>query len=387
MAFHGIFIKRKMMIDINTNLRDAIKAFDIKGMLVDVKSNKQGHINSTFISTFEDGGKIKKYTHQRINKNVFKAPKEVMSNIVKVTDYIRSSLSKDIDEDIKERLVLKVINTLDNTPYYIDRDGEYWRTYKYIDKAKAYDKCTSPRLAYNLGSAIGNFQLELSDLDGSLLYTTINDFHNMVMRYDNLEKACNDNPVGRMEKVKDELDFLRKNRMRGEMIWRSYKSGELPCRVTHNDTKINNVLFDEDDDSALAVIDLDTIMPGTILFDVGDMIRTSCNTAEEDEKDLGKVDFDLDMYRGLIDGYYSKANSFMTEKEKQGVLESGRMMIQIMAVRFITDYIEGDRYYRVDYPEHNLSRARNQIKLIKSLDEKWNEARTITDRIIEGKAI
>ena len=366
------------MENIDKKLKDVIEAFGIKGKLIRVKSNKQGHINSTFISVFDHDGKIEKYTHQMINKSVFKHPDEVMENIVRVTDYIADR----IDGDGKERLVLKVVRALDNRPYYVDKDGEYWRCYRYIDQAVAYDRCTSPELAENLGEAIGDFQLKLSGFDGASLYPTIKDFHNMIMRYDNLSKAVDSDKPGRKKEVEDELSFLFANRDRGEVIWKDYASGLLPSRVTHNDTKINNVLFDEKSGKPLAVIDLDTIMPGTILFDTGDMIRTSCNTADEDEKDLEKVEFDVSLYQALIKGYLSRAKGFLTERELDGILESGRMMSQIMAVRFLTDYLDGDVYYKIAYPEHNLVRARNQIKLMKSFDMNWDRLEAITKSLI-----
>jgi len=178
------------------------------------------------------------------------------------------------------------------------------------------------------------------------------------------------------------LAFLIENRERGEMIWKDYSSGKLPHRVTHNDTKMNNVLFDEVSGMPLAVIDLDTIMPGTILFDTGDMIRTSCNMVEEDEKDLDKVEFNTSMFASLISGYLEKTRSFLTSNELEGILPSGRMMAQIMAVRFLTDYLNGDVYFRVDYPEHNLVRTRNQIRLMKSIDDRWEESEAIARNLL-----
>lgn len=366
------------MENYNKELLDVIRAFGISGELVEIKVNKQGHINSTFISLFNDNGKICKYTHQKINKSVFHHPDQVMDNIVRVTDYISSRITG----DDKDRLVLNVIRALDGKPYHIDSEGEYWRCYNYIDNAVAYDKCTSPELANRLGSAIGNFQLELADFDGASLYPTIENFHNMIMRYDNLIKAIDADRVGRRATVQEEIDFLLSNRSRGEEIWRAYESGELPSRVTHNDTKINNVLFDSEKGEPLAVIDLDTIMPGTILFDTGDMIRTSCNTSDEDEKNLSLVEFDSKLYASLIQGYMDRARSFLSEKELSGILASGRMMMQIMAVRFLTDYLDGDNYYHIAYPEHNLVRARSQIKLMKSMDDSWNDLEAITSNII-----
>lgn len=344
--------------------------FLIDGELEKIKVNTQGHINSTFVSTFIKDGVRTKYTHQKINRNVFKNPKEVMENIVAVTKHIEEKVSSFPDKD---RRVLKVIFTKDNLPYYIDEDGEYWRTYIFIENVNTYDKIPSVNAAKNLGKGIGNFQRQLSDFDGSRLNITIPHFHDMNLRYRQLDDAVKADVKGRCAQVKAELDFLYANRERGCRIWDDFEKGILPNRVTHNDTKMNNVLFDPVSDEAVCVIDLDTIMPGTILFDTGDMIRTACNTAEEDEKDLSKVSFDAEMYKSLIGGYMESADSFLTKEEREGIKESGRVITQIMAVRFLADYIAGDVYYHTAYDDHNLVRCRTQLSLIKSMDEQWGD--------------
>ena len=344
--------------------------FLIDGELEKIKVNTQGHINSTFVSTFVKDGIRTKYTHQKINRNVFKNPKEVMENIVAVTQHIEDKVSSFPDKD---RRVLKVIFTKDNLPYYIDEDGEYWRTYIFIENVNTYDKIPSVNAARNLGKGIGNFQKQLSDFDGSRLNITIPHFHDMNLRYRQLDDAVKADVKGRCAQVKAELDFLYANKERGCRIWDDFEKGILPNRVTHNDTKMNNVLFDPESDEAVCVIDLDTIMPGTILFDTGDMIRTACNTAEEDEKDFSKVSFNAEMYKSLIGGYMESADSFLTKEEREGIKESGRVITQIMAVRFLTDYIAGDVYYHTAYDEHNLVRCRTQLGLIKSMDEQWGD--------------
>lgn len=344
--------------------------FLIDGELEKIKVNTQGHINSTFVSTFIKDGVRTKYTHQKINRNVFKNPKEVMENIVAVTKHIEEKVSSFPDKD---RRVLKVIFTKDNLPYYIDEDGEYWRTYIFIENVNTYDKIPSVNAAKNLGKGIGNFQRQLSDFDGSRLNITIPHFHDMNLRYRQLDDAVKADVKGRCAQVKAELDFLYANKERGCRIWDDFEKGILPNRVTHNDTKMNNVLFDPVSDEAVCVIDLDTIMPGTILFDTGDMIRTACNTAEEDEKDLSKVSFYAEMYKSLIGGYMESADSFLTKEEREGIKESGRVITQIMAVRFLTDYIAGDVYYHTAYDDHNLVRCRTQLSLMKSMDEQWGD--------------
>ena len=349
---------------------EVISHFALPGELVKLKVNTQGHINSTFISEFAHEGKRHKYTHQKINKNVFKSPDQVMSNIVKVTSHIQAKVKNLPNAD---KRCLNVIKTKEGENYYIDPDGEYWRTYDFIDDVNSYDSFSSMESVKNLGVAIGIFQKQLSDFDGSQLYDTIPHFHDMGMRYKQLEAAIAADPKDRVKDVQPELEFLFANRERGEKMWADFASGVLPNRVTHNDTKMNNVLFDQDTDEALCVIDLDTIMPGTVLFDTGDMIRTACNTGLEDDEDLSKVEFDREVYKALIGGYLSEAESFLTKEEREGVKESGRTITQIMAVRFLTDYIAGDVYYHIAYPEHNIVRCRTQLKLISSMDRQWEE--------------
>ena len=349
--------------------KSIIGNFRIDGELEKIKINTQGHINSTFISTFIENGKVRKYTHQMIKKSVFTHPDEVMSNIMLVTEHIQNKV-KTMDE--AESRCLSVVLSRDGKPYYVDSDGEYWRTYHFIDDVDTFDKMDSDKIAYELGRAIGNFQAQLSDFDSSKLYTTIKDFHNMNWRYEQLDEAVRNNKAGRLSLVSAELEFLYANKERGCRIWNGFADGSIPSRVTHNDTKLNNVLFSKKTGEGICVIDLDTIMPGTILFDTGDMIRVSCSTVTEDEKDLSKIDFSVSFYKSIFKGYLEKAD-YLEDIEKSLIKESGRTITQIMAVRFLTDYLNGDVYYHIAYPEHNIVRARNQIQLMKKMDEHWHE--------------
>jgi len=350
------------------DIRKVIANFSIEGTLISITANKEGHINSTFFSTFNDRGSIKKYTHQKINTQIFRNPIKLMKNISLVTNHIRSKIVSLYDDT--EQRCLHVIPTHSGSPVFVDRDGSYWRTYRYIDKVRTYKTIENERQAYLLGEAIGMFQLQLADFDGRQLYETIPHFHDMANRYTQLEEALQINYQGRLDLVKTELDFLLKNRERGCLIWDKLKDESLPLRVTHNDTKMNNVLFSQDGQEALCVIDLDTVMPGTILFDTGDMIRTATTTAEEDATDLSLVQCDIHLHRALLEGYFSKA-TFLTPLERSLVVESGRTITQIMAVRFLTDFLNGDTYYHTEHQHHNLDRARNQIALMQDMDRKW----------------
>lgn len=350
-------------------LRLVISQFAIEGTLTSLKANKEGHINSTFISTFVENGSIRKYTHQRINNYVFKKPLEVMENISAVTEHIRSKLIGNYDDiDLRS---LRVVKTRDGKLAHIDKEGGYWRTYHYVDHVRTFSTIKDAPQAYLLGEAIGNFQLQLADFDGKSLHETIPHFHDMGLRYQQLEEAVALNHQNRLELVGPELEFLRENRERGLILWEGMKSGKLPTRVTHNDTKINNVLFKPDGSEALCIIDLDTVMPGTILFDTGDMIRTATTTGEEDATDLSTVTCDEKLHKALIEGYLSKAD-FLTDLERELIVESGRNITQIMAVRFLTDFLNGDKYYTIERELHNLDRARTQMKLIRDMDAKWD---------------
>ena len=227
-------------------------------------------------------------------------------------------------------------------------------------------------LAYKVGKAVGTFQNQRSDYTGPALHETITDFHNMRVRYEQLESAASKDSVSRLTSVRTEFDFLLANRERGAVLTDGLASGKLKRGITHNDTKLNNILFDDKTGEAICVIDLDTVMPGTVLFDTGDLIRTATNTGAEDERDLSKVGFDLELFRSLAAGYISSAGSFLTDYEKSLIAESGRALTQIMAVRFLTDYLNGDVYYKTERESHNLDRARTQIRLMQSMDEQWN---------------
>ena len=278
------------------------------------------------------------------------------------------------------RQVLTLIPAKDGRYFYLDSAGEYWRTYLFIEDAATYDRMENPALARKAGTAIGAFQRLLSDYNGPSLHETIPNFHNMHSRYAQLDQAAARNAAGRLAEVREELAFLEANRARGMILSDGLANGTLPRSITHNDTKLNNILFDAATDNTLCIIDLDTVMPGTRLFDTGDLIRTSANTTSEDEADITKVRFDIDIFAALIEGYLSVSSGFLTAAEKSLIAESGRTLTQIMAVRFLTDYLNGDIYYKTARPSHNLDRARTQIALIRSMDSQWEHLLHITGR-------
>lgn len=370
-------------MDIN-KAAEICKQFALYGDLESLKPFGAGHINTTYVSVWNQAGVRVRYTHQRINRQVFKKPAEVVENIRRITGHITAKLRTECAEKktvfpgasgsvSPSRQTLTLVPAKSGRFFVIDDEGEYWRTYLFIENASTFETMSEAKLAYQVGAAVGTFQRQLSDYSGPALYETIPEFHNMYSRYGQLDEAVSRNSAGRLGNVRPELAFLEENRSRGMILNSGLADGTLKQGITHNDTKLNNILFDDTTGEAVCLIDLDTVMPGTILFDTGDLIRTATNTACEDEQDLSKVSFDLALFSALISGYLSTADSFLTVHERSLIAESGRTLTQIMAVRFLTDYLNGDVYYKTSHPHHNLDRTRTQIKLIQSMDRQWEQ--------------
>jgi Ser/Thr protein kinase RdoA (MazF antagonist) len=276
---------------------------------------------------------------------------------------------------------LTVVPARDGKLFVRDSEGGWWRTYLFIEGTHTLDSAASSEEARFLGNSIGCFQKQLADMEGKRLHETIPDFHHMEKRYHRFYTAVEKDVCGRKKDVEAEIAFMKKNEERGGVLIRALKAGSIPERICHNDTKMNNILIDDKSSQALCVIDLDTVMPGTSLFDVGDLIRTVPAIAGEDERDLSKVVFVLPRFEALMDGYLSEASAFLTPEEKSLLTESGRNITQIMALRFLTDHLEGDHYYHTSREGHNLDRCRNQIAFIRSMDERWDEAEEIVEKL------
>ncbi|MDR0313157.1 MAG: aminoglycoside phosphotransferase family protein [Treponema sp.] len=356
-------------------LEEVIHDFAIHGCLEEILPLGKGHINDTFISAWNQSGTVVRYTHQRINDKVFLHPDEVMDNISRITLHIAAKLSSQGVEDRSR--VLTLIPGRSGKPWVRDREGGWWRTYYYIEGTHTGDTSSSPIEAELLGRSIGQFQKQLADIAGPRLYEAIPDFHNMETRYLRFHKALEKDEFDRAKDAKPEIAFLLENEDRGGILIRSLRSGQIPERICHNDAKLSNILLDDKSGEAICVIDLDTVMPGSSLFDLGDLIRTVTITAAEDEQDLTKVRFDPVFFRALLKGYLSEAMDFLIPEEHKLLCESGRNLAQIMCLRFCTDFLEGDHYYHCSRPGHNLDRCRTQIALIRSMDEQWQEAERI----------
>ncbi len=361
-------------------LEEIIKNFNIDGEYIGYYLSNDGHINNTFVLEFDDGlGKIKSYLLQLINTNVFKNPDELMENIVGVTEYLRKIVVDNGGDP--ERECLNVYFTSDGKPYYRDADGNCWRCYNFITGAHSCQSIDDPETFANAARAFGKFQCLLADYPSETLHETIPNFHNTLSRFADFEKAVSDNIAGRADSVRDEIDFVLARRNDAGVLVKLLEKGKLPLRVTHNDTKLNNVMFDNETDEGICVIDLDTVMPGLSLYDFGDSIRFGANTAAEDEKDLSKVSLSLPLYREYTAGYLSTAGQSLTPTEVEYLPFSAKLMTFECGMRFLTDYLNGDTYFRIAYNDHNLDRCRTQFRLVEDMERKMEDMKAITQEI------
>lgn len=348
-----------------------ISKFNISGTLVDVKENNSGNINNTYVATFRmDNGETKKYLIQKINTTVFTEPYKLMKNIEGVTSYLKRQLAKTNDE---KHQVLEIVKTKDNkTLCFIDVTGErdYYRIYEYIENAVTYDYSVDSEIVYHTGEAFGNFTKLLKDYPINKLSETIKDFHSTDKRYKKLIEDIKIDPFGRAMEVAPEIVFILMREDICSLITDELGTEEVPYRVTHNDTKVNNVMMNKDTGDFMAVIDLDTVMPGSLLFDYGDGVRSTASSAKEDETDLDKVGLNLELFEAYTKGYLSQMAPYMTYGELALMGESIRVIALELAIRFLNDYINGDTYFKISYEKHNLDRARNQIALVKDIENK-----------------
>lgn len=361
-------------------LEEIIKNFNIDGEYIGYYLSNDGHINNTFVLEFDYGlGNIKSYLLQLINTNVFKNPDELMENIVGVTEYLRKIVVDNGGDP--ERECLNVYFTSDGKPYYRDADGNCWRCYNFITGAHSCQSIDDPETFANAARAFGKFQCLLADYPSETLHETIPNFHNTLSRFADFEKAVSDNIAGRADSVRDEIDFVLARRDDAGVLVKLLEKGKLPLRVTHNDTKLNNVMFDNETDEGICVIDLDTVMPGLSLYDFGDSIRFGANTAAEDEKDLSKVSLSLPLYREYTAGYLSTAGQSLTPTEVEYLPFSAKLMTFECGMRFLTDYLNGDTYFRIAYDDHNLDRCRTQFRLVEDMERKMEDMKAITQEI------
>lgn len=357
-----------------------IGQFNYSGTYIDFEVNTEGLINNTYILKYKTAdGKIIHYALQRINTKVFREPEHLMSNIIRVTSHLRKKiLAAGGDPD---RETLNFISTKSGAYGYIDPDGDFWRSYLYVDHVIAHNFIQRPVQFKNAGKAFGHFQNLLADFPSNELYETIPRFHDTVKRYNDLMDAVERNASGRADNVLEEIEFAKSHRHLCGIILDAMASGEIPLRVTHNDTKLNNVLMDENTDEAVCVIDLDTIMPGSALYDFGDSIRFGANAAAEDEKDLSKVRFVMELFENYTEGFLSEVAGTFTQAELDNLAMSAILMTLECGMRFLTDYIDGDVYFHVSREDHNLDRTRTQFKLVADMEAQLPEMNRIVQEI------
>lgn len=350
--------------------------FALEGNIVEIKPLGPGFINDTYIVKTDDGNPD--YILQRKNRNIFPDVPAMMDNILAVTEHIRRKVVAAGGDPLRE--VLTVVMTNDGAPYHKDADGEFWAVCRFIEGSKTYEKADTAELAYKGGEGIGLFQSQLSDFDGELS-ETIKGFHNIRHRFNQWDESLRRNAAGRKDSVADEIEWIEQRR--GEMMefWQKVENGELPRRVTHNDTKISNILFDSEG-RVLCVIDLDTVMSSTSLNDFGDAIRSYANTGAEDDPNLDNVGINLDIFREYARGYLDQRRDTLTPSELDHLAFSARYITYEQVLRFLMDYIDGDTYYKTAYPDHNLVRARAQRRLLESMEANFDTMR----RIIESLA-
>jgi Ser/Thr protein kinase RdoA (MazF antagonist) len=337
-----------------------------------------GHINDTYAATYSQGGRFVRYIHQRINQKIFKNATALMENIERVTNHLRAKLAGNPDVG---RRTLTLVPARDGRAFYIDPDGECWRTYVFIEDCRTYDAVESTKQAFEAAKAFGRFQGLLADLPAPRLHDTIPDFHHTPKRFAALEKAIEADAANRAQLARAEIDFALRHKPITTRLLDWQAQGELPERTTHNDTKFNNVLLDDATQEGICVIDLDTVMPGLALYDFGDMVRTTTSPALEDEPDLTKTYMQFPMFEALVRGYLASAGDVLNRAEKQNLAFSGKLITFEIGIRFLADYLAGDVYFKVHREGHNLDRCRTQFKLVESIEQQEEAMNRLVESI------
>lgn len=356
----------------------ALDAYDV-GEMADIRQYGDGHINETYLVETQDK---QRYMLQRLNGFVFRDPQQVMRNIEEVTAHLRSRLGEGAGGDIRQ--VLTLVSTRAGESHVM-RDGDLWRMYRYIDRTVSRNEASGP-LFYNAARAFGDFFRLLSDYPVDRLHDTIPDFHNTPDRLRKLEAAVAADKCGRAESARTEIEFALARRSDAHSLYAQLEKGRLPLRVTHNDTKLNNVLLDEQTGCGVCVIDLDTVMPGLSAYDFGDAIRYGANTGAEDETDLDKCRLSLELYEAFARGFLEGAGDALTPAEIAALPLGARVITLECGMRFLTDHLCGDEYFKIHRPDHNLQRCRTQFALLADMENKWDEMTAII-RTLTGVAV
>jgi len=348
------------------DVRGIAHQFQFRGEVSATAPHGNGHINDTFLITCRNNGATTRYILQHINRHVFRKPSAVMENIERVTAYLATQSDGRFDD---ARHALRLIPARDGRNWHIDPTGETWRAYRFIENARTYETATSADQAFQAARAFGRFQQQLAGLPPPRLHDTIPDFHHTPKRFAALEGAIAADIANRAALARPEIEFA----LAHKSITSVLLDANLPERITHNDTKFNNVLLDDVTGEAICVIDLDTVMPGLALYDFGDMVRTTTSPADEDERDLSRVSMQFPLFEALVRGYLETAGEFLTPAERRFIAFSGKLITFETGIRFLADFLNGDTYFKVHRDGHNLDRCRTQFKLVESIEQQEDE--------------
>jgi Ser/Thr protein kinase RdoA (MazF antagonist) len=345
---------------------DVIHSFDVAGELISIEELKRGHINHTYVGVWSDAsGGQRRYVHQLVNHQVFKDIPGLMSNVQIITERIKRAIAK--GDAVPTDTTLSVVPTKSGATFCQDQRGEYWRTFTFVENTISFDICPGPEIAQESARILGRFQRYVDDIPVSSLCETIPRFHDGAYRYDALDEAVRTDQHNRAKDAREEIEYALSMRQVGSALIDALRSGELPYRPTHNDMKLNNVLFDQNTHRATCLVDLDTCMPGTPLFDYGDLVRNTVIPCAEDELDLSKVRVDLALYRAILNGYLEEFGERLTAGERKLMGLAPTVLAVVLGVRFLTDHLLGDTYFRIHRRDHNLHRARTQFQVAREL--------------------
>lgn len=353
---------------------EVLKAYQWEDGQISHKPYGEGHINLTYLITIKNS-ETHRYILQRINTEIFQNPGELMENICGITSHLRSIIEQNGGDP--ERETMTVLPTLEGKPFYLDSAGNAWRVYKFVEHTVCLQQCRDTSDFYTSAKAFGQFQKNLADYDAAKLHETIPNFHNTADRFRIFEHALAADSEGRAAQITDEISFVNARKDDCSYMVDLLAEGKLPLRVTHNDTKLNNILMDEKTGKALCIIDLDTVMPGLAANDYGDSIRFGANHCAEDEPDLSKVQFSLELFEAYTKGFLETAGDALTPLEIETLPWGARLMTLECGIRFLTDYLEGDHYFAIHRPNQNLDRARTQFKLVKDMEDNWGQMQSI----------
>lgn len=369
------------MRELSHRLAPVLEGFDLPGTSCEPRPFGSGHIHDTFLLAREPGAASAAYILQRINRAVFQDPPALMRNVQHVTEHVHEALRASGVRDI-ERRCLTLVTAREGKPWLRDEAGEYWRVFHFIEDTVSRDVVQSTEQAYAAARAFGDFQKSLLHLDPRALHETIPDFHDTPRRYAQFESAVLSDPLGRAGEARVEIEFARARRNTVARLIDLCQLGEIPERVAHNDTKLNNVLFDDTSGEALCVIDLDTVMPGLSLYDFGDLVRTCSSGAQEDERDLSKVELRLPYFEALTFGYLEATRAFLTPVEIDHLTFVGGLITFETGLRFLTDYLLGDVYFKTHDAEQNLDRCRMQFKLVRSMERQADGMEDVVREVV-----